>query len=96
MPIYEYACKACGHEFEFLQLPSAPAAAACPQCASDQLERLMSGFAVNTAEISQSRVKKAQKAIRTSKNTLDRSVADADHIREHMAEAMPPIERKKP
>ena len=40
MPIYEYSCNSCGHEFEVLvrksDLP------ACPECASEDLERLLS------------------------------------------------------
>ena len=40
MPIYEYSCNSCGHEFEVLvrksHLP------ACPECASEALERLLS------------------------------------------------------
>jgi putative FmdB family regulatory protein len=42
MPLYDYRCKACGHEFEALVRP--PAAPACPSCASAVLERLLSGF----------------------------------------------------
>ncbi len=40
MPIYEYACKSCQHEFETLvlggRIPS------CPACDSADLERLLS------------------------------------------------------
>ncbi len=31
MPTYEYACKKCGHEFEFLQSMSAKPLAVCPE-----------------------------------------------------------------
>ena len=42
MPLYDYRCKACGVEFEALVRP--PSAPVCPACASDDLERLLSGF----------------------------------------------------
>ena len=32
MPIYEYVCSACEHEFEQLQKYSVPPAAVCPHC----------------------------------------------------------------
>ena len=38
MPIYEYACKACGHEFETLVLGETKPE--CPSCQSRDLERL--------------------------------------------------------
>lgn len=41
MPIYEYVCKACGHEFEELVF-STQEAPACPQCGSPRTEKLMS------------------------------------------------------
>jgi putative FmdB family regulatory protein len=40
MPIYEYRCNACGHEFEELILPGTEPA--CPSCKSADLERLLS------------------------------------------------------
>lgn len=40
MPIYEYACQACGLDFELLVLGSR--APACPSCKSQDLERQMS------------------------------------------------------
>jgi putative FmdB family regulatory protein len=42
MPLYDFRCRACGHEFEALVRP--PAAPVCSSCASDDLERLLSGF----------------------------------------------------
>ena len=40
MPIYEYACKGCGEEFELLiRGEEAPA---CPSCDGDDLDRLLS------------------------------------------------------
>ena len=45
MPIFEYACRACGHQFEYLtrgsQTPS------CPTCSAVDLQKLQSTFAVS-------------------------------------------------
>jgi putative FmdB family regulatory protein len=40
MPIYEYACRACGHQFESLVMRGETPA--CPSCTSEELERLLS------------------------------------------------------
>ena len=43
MPIYEYACRKCGHEFETLvRSGSFPD---CPSCRSTELEKKLSVFA---------------------------------------------------
>ena len=47
MPLYEYRCLACGHQFELLILKSSEPPA-CPSCASDSLERILSMFAVSS------------------------------------------------
>ncbi|MDD5757781.1 MAG: zinc ribbon domain-containing protein [Desulfobulbaceae bacterium] len=44
MPLYDYRCQQCNHEFELLQLGKE--LAQCPLCASHDLDRLMSGFSV--------------------------------------------------
>ena len=40
MPIFEYRCQGCGHEFETLVLKGT--VPACPQCHAETLERLLS------------------------------------------------------
>jgi putative FmdB family regulatory protein len=47
MPIFEYACKGCGHEFEALVRPQ-DAAPACPACQSTQLDKLISRPAIKS------------------------------------------------
>lgn len=42
MPIYEYACAACGHEFEEWQKMSDPPVRVCPKCKKKKVERLIS------------------------------------------------------
>jgi len=43
MPIFEYACRACGHEFE--TLVRGAETPACERCASAELEKKLSVFA---------------------------------------------------
>jgi len=42
MPIYEYACDACGHEFEETQNIRAEPVAVCPKCRKRSVRRLIS------------------------------------------------------
>ncbi|MBU2517866.1 MAG: zinc ribbon domain-containing protein [Proteobacteria bacterium] len=43
MPIYEYKCNKCGHEYEALVMGSADSVE-CDKCGSKKKERLMSCF----------------------------------------------------
>ena len=43
MPIYEYACQTCGHEFE--ALVRSDTVPACPGCQSPELDKRLSVFA---------------------------------------------------
>lgn len=42
MPIYEYACKKCGHVLDALQKMSDDPLVDCPECGEAQLKRLIS------------------------------------------------------
>lgn len=42
MPLYEYRCDACGHEFEALQKISDQPLVGCPACQEAQLRKLVS------------------------------------------------------
>jgi len=46
MPILEYLCKECAHQFEAIVLGAQQAV--CPTCQSTKLERLLSVFAVGS------------------------------------------------
>ncbi|MDB5326154.1 MAG: putative regulatory protein FmdB family [Phycisphaerales bacterium] len=46
MPMYEYACRACGHQFEKLAKTFDAAAPTCPKCESAETGRELSTFAV--------------------------------------------------
>lgn len=47
MPIYEYRCQRCDHEFEKLVLNSSTAIS-CPKCQSEKVSRMMSAFAFSS------------------------------------------------
>jgi len=47
MPIYEYRCEQCTHEFEMLVMRR-DEAVQCPQCHGEHLQKLMSAHAVGS------------------------------------------------
>lgn len=47
MPIYEYRCRECGHEFE--TLVRSGTTPACPSCRSAELQKRLSVFATPVA-----------------------------------------------
>lgn len=83
MPIFEYVCNACGHQFEFLKLPAATTVPSCPACSSQDLKRLLSSFAMSTAELTKARTKAARKQKLESKDYKDAQVARAEDISHH-------------
>jgi putative FmdB family regulatory protein len=42
MPLYEYRCEACGHQFEVIQKFSDEPIAVCPKCGSGPVAKLLS------------------------------------------------------
>ena len=82
MPIFEYVCNGCGHQFEFLKLPAATTVPSCPACQSADLTRQLSGFALSTAQLTKSRAQTARKQQLDSKDYKDQQVARAEE-REH-------------
>jgi putative FmdB family regulatory protein len=58
MPIYDYACRACSHEFEALVRGSN--VPACPECKSEDLERKLS-FPVVRSESTRGQIKASVK-----------------------------------
>ncbi len=44
MPLFEYVCRSCGKPFE--KLVSGALQVACPECASSDVEKQLSSFAV--------------------------------------------------
>ena len=51
MPIYEYACKQCGFEFElFIRGETDRKQASCPKCQSKKIEKQFSVFGMSGVE----------------------------------------------
>jgi putative FmdB family regulatory protein len=46
MPLYEYRCDACGHQFELIQRFSDPPVEVCPSCGERQVQKLLSSPAI--------------------------------------------------
>ncbi len=60
MPIYEYACLSCKHEFEYLLIHSSPKAS-CPSCGSKKLQQMISKCAVSSEGTRQAHFQAARK-----------------------------------
>jgi putative FmdB family regulatory protein len=74
MPIFEYACKSCGKEFEALVRPNAEAPS-CPACKSTELEKQISLPAVkseSTHALAMSAAKKRDKKSATENARVQR------------------------
>lgn len=89
MPIYEYQCKACGELFELLILKGT--VAACPACESQDLEQLLSGFAVSSESITRANVAAARRKYAASSELRDKRVHEAEEVIEHT----PSLQEKK-
>jgi len=48
MPLFDFICRGCGHEFEALVRAGHPPA--CPSCGSAELDRKLASFAVKSAD----------------------------------------------
>lgn len=88
MPIFDYKCRGCGHEFELIVLKTT--VVACPTCEGRDLEQLVSGFAVSTESIRQSNLQAARRKLKASTNYRDQKVAEAEEIKEHAPQLVKP------
>ena len=79
MPLFEYVCSECKHEFEALVRP--PEMPTCAHCQSTDLERLLSLFAVSSDSTRQASLSKARKA--NKKVLRDNAIADQEEIDHH-------------
>ncbi len=80
MPIYEYRCRACRHDFE--TLVRAGDTPACPSCATTDLEKQISLFAVDSESTRQTA--RATSMAKSVKGQQDKEVADVElHQRHH-------------
>jgi putative FmdB family regulatory protein len=80
MPLYDFHCRRCNHDFEALVRPQDPPAK-CPSCDSTDVERLLSGFALHTDD------RRAAAALdsrrRQIKANKDKVVAEEEYRKEH-------------
>ncbi len=74
MPLYEYQCQACQHQFEQLILKQQ--APECPACRSGLVQRLISSFAMSSADIRQGNIASARKAAANTRR--DKAIADRE------------------
>lgn len=50
MPIYEYKCAGCGHEYEQIRrMSEADHGLECPHCRSEEVKRQLSSFATSSS-----------------------------------------------
>jgi putative FmdB family regulatory protein len=90
MPIYEYECRACGHEFE--RLVRTGDTPSCPACESQDLERLLSLLTISSESIRRTNIEKARHAYK--KVAKDKAVADFEEVKEHYGESAQEAMRK--
>jgi len=82
VPIYEYECRSCRHQFE--QLIRTGDTAACPKCQSGDLERLLSHVSMsseNTRQLHFNRARQAAKRVQK-----DKDVAQWEYEKKHREE----------
>ena len=84
MPLYEYRCTGCGHEFEVLIL-KASQPVACPSCAGAPVDRLLSMFAVSSESSRQSNTESAYRYNNklNAKQEPDKQRVQIDHKHQH-------------
>jgi len=84
MPIYEYECLGCGHQFEYLVLSKSPAAE-CPSCGKKELKQLISQYAVSSASTRQANLAAAKKKAASvhKEKAHEEHKALHDHYDEH-------------
>jgi len=76
MPIFEYQCRKCQHEFETLVLPTLPVPE-CPSCKSQDLEKLISGFAVSSDSIRKANAKSSRE--QQKRKYKDQAIAEEEY-----------------
>ena len=79
MPIFEYRCQGCGHEFEQLVLKGT--VPACPKCQAEALERLVSLPAVKSDNTHALALKAAKR--RDSKQADEQNRAQREYELHH-------------
>ena len=81
MPLYDFLCKSCHHEFEALIRSHDIQPPACPDCGGRDLERLLSTFAVDTADLRQAAALGSRK--RQIAKRRDAVIAEEEYRQKH-------------
>ena len=84
MPLYDYECRKCGHEFEVLIRPGHTAAPTCASCGSEELDRLVTSFAVSSETTRENNLKAGRKFY--AKDRKDQAIAQAEYEKHHREE----------
>jgi len=79
MPLYDFHCRSCGHEFE--TLVRAGDSPSCPECRGVDLERLLSTFALSTDERRQAAIRDSRK--RQIRANRDKVIAEEEYRQKH-------------
>ena len=82
MPIYEYACRDCQHEFEQLIRPGDTPE--CPSCHGHALERLLSQVSVSSEHSRQLNFNRARQAAKRVQR--DKDMAQMEYEKKHREE----------
>lgn len=71
MPVFEYKCRKCGHQFEYLVLHSSPRPE-CPTCHEQDLEQLISLCSMSSEATKQANLGAAQAKAAAVRNERQR------------------------
>ena len=82
MPIFEYECRSCHHEFE--QLVRTGDTPACPKCQGQDLEKLLSMVSMRSEHTQQLSFNKARQKAKLTQR--DKDVAQAEYEKKHLEE----------
>jgi putative FmdB family regulatory protein len=84
MPLYDYRCRGCRHEFEVLVRPADTELPTCPLCRGCDVERLLSTFAVSSAEKTRAAAKKSRQkaAASAQRDEVAKDIEAENHRRE--------------
>jgi putative FmdB family regulatory protein len=84
MPLYEYQCRKCQHQFEVLILKSS-LAPLCPACSGSDLEQLISRCAVSSEASRQASLATAHRRAAAVRNEKHRE--SHTHLHEHFEDS---------
>jgi putative FmdB family regulatory protein len=79
VPLYDFRCRTCGHEFEALVRGND--GTECPACHGSDVERLLSAFVASTDEARQKSAKASRE--RQIRGRRDQLIADAEYRKQH-------------